>query len=703
MQTKSFCQQFITSNNFRKSRLLIVSQVEDRLLLRSSLMDSGLICFIRISDCIDSNDFLLSPMVLFKKLRKKIIEVNKNNKIAFVEGLDALVQLWSSEHVQAAYVGARDLLDNVSLRVLIITSNLDENSRGVFRVPRYSEGGVVLPVGSQVDTAESSCKLYLLDKSFTTAPIEGRYLPDLKTFVREYEDQMLQFEGCINIFVKLSELGWAGISPTLEQIYSKKRFLNVFCGLRDELSEAAVNWLYDRIVESKKINNVLSFVQVYFFPSGLNEDAFTTVPQKMRNLGCIEQEVLLWMLHFSLRSTSYLAYVVNNPNATTKNFLTFYVCEALNHLQDSNVEELAEERKRGLEEIGISLVAGELATFIKESKVFPIEQVAPWLNCQTLMEKHELVRRIIEMEAWEVPASVLKSYPLLADYMQPYEFCSIELNEYFSEYRRQKLKNYVTPEFCEKAKNVSVEAFGITSRDCILQTYANDPNTALLVVDALGAEYIPLILALAKKNSLDVETSLVAYSKLPTSTQFNSIAWPKERRLQEIKVLDNIIHNGAEPHTVKPVEENFVALLEVFETKILMEVAKAMTIYSCVILTADHGATRLAACAYQQGLIETLPVSEKSVVDDWRYVTSIPKATPNEDLIENLSGTHWCVKGYNRLPKKGGKPHEMHGGATYEEMLVPVIVFKKGAVFIPQIQQLQNSAVEFVENDDFDL
>ena len=45
----------------------------------------------------------------------------------------------------------------------------------------------------------------------------------------------------------------------------------------------------------------------------------------------------------------------------------------------------------------------------------------------------------------------------------------------------------------------------------------------------------------------------------------------------------------------------------------------------------------------------------------------------------------------------------MHGGATYEEILVPFIVFKQGAVFVTQAQQTQDTNVEFIENDDFDL
>ena len=156
-------------------------------------------------------------------------------------------------------------------------------------------------------------------------------------------------------------------------------------------------------------------------------------------------------------------------------------------------------------------------------------------------------------------------------------------------------------------------------------------------------------------------------------------------------------------HTVKPQEEDFAASLEIFEEQILPAAAKAMTRYSQVVLTSDHGATRLAACASQQGMAQTIPMSEGCEISDWRYTKKIPGMEMNSSLMENLAGTHWIVKGYDRLPKKGPKLHEMHGGATYEECLVPFIVFKQGAVFVPKAQQTRDTGSEFVENSDFDL
>lgn len=703
MQINDFCQRFLTEEKFRKSRLLFIPNEQDRMDVQSFFNNCTLGSKVRISDCISSNDFLPAPQKLFFELRQKIENVNKKNLLAFVEGFDAVRKLWSAENISVAYANVRDLLDDVNLQFVIFTNSYNEITEMTFQHPRYKEGQILLRIGENEITEEVQQKIYLIASSLPFIPIAGVHRRSLRAFVRDCEDDSLP-EGNVNISINSNGNKLAGFSPDVEQIHSKEHFLRVFCDLQHNLSDSAIDWLYMKIIEKNELVNVLTLAQKHFFPMGINSmDTLQSAPLKIRSAEIAEQEVLLWMLRLSLNQCSYLAYVLNNPDFIPEHFTNFYVCEALNHLQDPQVERLSDERKNGLERIGLDLLSGEFAIFIKQTKAFPVEQIAPWLNCQTLMEKHELVRRIIEMEACKIPACILKSYPLLANYVKPYQLGSNELNNYFTEYRQQKLKNHVREDFCEKAKNIDLEMKGIAQRDSLLITYASDSDTALLIVDALGAEYVPLLLALAAERSLGIELATVVNVKLPTSTKFNPISWPAERKLQEIKALDIIIHNGAEYYAVKPIEENFVALLDVFETKIIPEIAKAMTVYSRVILTSDHGATRLAVCAYQQKLTKTLIVPDICSPDDWRYTLSVKGIKPCSDLLENLSGDYWIVKGYNRFAKKGGKRHEMHGGATYEEMLVPFIVFKQGVVFVPQAQQINNSNIELIENDDFDL
>jgi hypothetical protein len=72
-------------------------------------------------------------------------------------------------------------------------------------------------------------------------------------------------------------------------------------------------------------------------------------------------------------------------------------------------------------------------------------------------------------------------------------------------------------------------------------------------------------------------------------------------------------------------------------------------------------------------------------------------------MEDTFDGKYWVVRGYNRLPKEGGKKYELHGGATLEERLVPVVVFKRGAVLDSHKIEPIKPAEQLVEKDDFDL
>ena len=73
------------------------------------------------------------------------------------------------------------------------------------------------------------------------------------------------------------------------------------------------------------------------------------------------------------------------------------------------------------------------------------------------------------------------------------------------------------------------------------------------------------------------------------------------------------------------------------------------------------------------------------------------------ELEETLDGQHWVVRGYDRLPKRGGgQSFELHGGATLEERLVPLVIFSKKGQFVPKVRS-DGERVQIIEKDDFDL
>ena len=167
--------------------------------------------------------------------------------------------------------------------------------------------------------------------------------------------------------------------------------------------------------------------------------------------------------------------------------------------------------------------------------------------------------------------------------------------------------------------------------------------------------------------------------------------------------LDNIIHNGVHVHGKSSDEENFGAMLNIFPTMVMPAIAKALAKYKRVVLTADHGASRLAVLASKSQLAQSLPT--KGVDDsaaDWRYIVADPNTVPPSSIASNIAGDYWIMKGYDRFSKSGGKLNELHGGLTYEEVLVPFVVFEKGASFVPEAARpLAQPQIE--ENEAFDL
>ncbi len=224
------------------------------------------------------------------------------------------------------------------------------------------------------------------------------------------------------------------------------------------------------------------------------------------------------------------------------------------------------------------------------------------------------------------------------------------------------------------------------TRDAVIAELAGQSDTALLVVDAMGAEYMPLLIAMANRRGMSIELQAVVTAKLPTETIFNPIKWDEFRTLPEIKSIDSIVHNGAAKHEASITERNFAESLRVFETEIMNRIADGLTRFTRVVVTADHGASRLAVIAHNKGESITLPWDKQKngEPDDWRYSLA-PEgvARPQEfeqEYFPESKNTYWIVRGYNRLPKMGGKLYELHGGATLEERLVPIVVFSKNTV-----------------------
>jgi hypothetical protein len=200
---------------------------------------------------------------------------------------------------------------------------------------------------------------------------------------------------------------------------------------------------------------------------------------------------------------------------------------------------------------------------------------------------------------------------------------------------------------------------------------------------------------------------MVVYVNLPTSTKFNKISWDESKRLSEIKLIDNLGHDGVVRHENLCFEKVIATVLDTFYVKLFNKISEGLAKFPHVALTADHGFSKLAVLAHQKKLDKTL--LEDDNVDDWRYTkapadTNTPKELEHAVVLApDQTIRYWVVRGYNRLSKKGSKMNELHGGASLEERLVPLIVFSRSKTAKPSNKPANAPAPQIIEDLEFDI
>lgn len=390
----------------------------------------------------------------------------------------------------------------------------------------------------------------------------------------------------------------------------------------------------------------------------------------------------IWYVRKLLPEQSYMVKVLSENEDAEKLLWNYAVGTARSVLSDVHAQEFAFERAEALKAIADST---QIEPFIIEfiASVRERGDALQFLNCGTFSEKIEIIRRAAKEDlSHKLPRLYGELYPALADYLSPYDWGNHTVTDYFLEYRRLKLSDTLTDAFASRAYKTVVPD-EIPTRDSVLEPLRQRMDTALLVVDALGIEYLPVLTAMAKRCGLNLEQPRIASANIPTETEFNPIQWEAGRTLVPVKGLDNIVHDGAVKHEITSSECCFASTLHKIETDVLNRIVDGLSRFSRVVVTADHGSSRLAVIAIRDGKGRTLPWSQKPGEGplDWRYSTALENVQRSDEYESQYfpgSGkTYWVVRGYHRLPKKGGKKYALHGGASLEERLVPILVFTR--------------------------
>ncbi|GFE60594.1 BREX-4 system phosphatase PglZ [Geobacter sp. AOG2] len=699
MTLSEYCEYIMNPLAKAKARVVIVPP-GDWTALRRFYQERGGIEF-RLSDIVREGAWLPMPDEVFGRVRDVMSAQEASGNAVVFLGLPGYLALLTDENKRAAIVALREWVDGTSERDAVCFLRSDDGTdlilKNVFANPRYRQGKQLIEIsGDYVPKFAGRTEVMLVGDDLAS------FIPEAcDTFQKylRYTEEHPSDSFVRRIVVASEGRELAGLSAEVRQVVCLRDFARVFYGVDDSgLSEDALRWMCEQGKEG--VEKTLSeTLKKLFFPENGVTKCVLRVFDEHRGA---KREAVLWLVKYIAYKGSYLECVVKQEGVHVGNFRSAYVAGAVEWLDESLV--YAGERRNAIREADVSRSDAEIRQFIARCAGESTSRVAPWLNCRTDAELAELLRRC---SVDSIVSNVVKDvYPEAAAYLNTdLVFGDEMLEEYFMEYRELKIAGRMTPEFYEKAKRVAPPS-SVQSRDAMVQRYTSDNGCALLVVDAMGVEWLPMLVALALQRNIGVDSIAVSEVHLPTSTIFNNIYWPDvTRRLPDIKRFDNIAHNGAEAHETRRTEENLAAALDVIGSDVLPRVAEGLTRFERVLVTADHGSSRLAVLAWQAEprLARTLTCEAGAEVADWRYRERAAQGGCPPELEETMDGRYWVIRGYDRLPKRGGgQGFELHGGASLEERLVPVVIFSQLGQFVTKAKT-DGKRAQIVEKDDFDL
>lgn len=584
-------------------RVVIVPSGECWTTLRRFCQERGHV-ELRLSDLVREDAWLPMPDEIFERVRESMKAHAESNKALVLLGLPGYLALLTAENRQAAIIALRQWVDGAMGREAVCLLRSDDCTnhilREVFANPRYRQRRQLIEIDAEqvvqqvapeeVERMTGRTQVMLVGSDLTSLIPET--CETLRKYLR-YTEEHPNDSSLRRIVVASEGRQLAGLSAEVRQVVCVRDFARVFYDVDDTgLSEDALRWMCEQGREGagKKLPETLKTV---FFPVGGVKNRVLHVFDRRKTA---EREALLWLLKHIAPKGSYLESVIRPEEVIASTFRSAYVTAAAEWLDRAGA--YAEERRDAMREANIRMSDADIRRFIEQCLDESTSRVAPWLNCGTYAERAELLRRCAVDGL--VSYAVRDVYPEAGAYLnaQPV-FGEATLERYFEEYRGLKMVSRVTPAFCETAQRTFPPS-SVQSRDAIVQRYASDTECALLVVDAMGAEWLPMLVALARERNLGVDSVTIGEAHLPTSTEFNSIHWPDPaRRLPNIKRLDNIVHNGEEAHEARRAEENLAAALDAIGSEVLPRVAEGLARFQRVLLTADHGSSRLALLAWQ--------------------------------------------------------------------------------------------------------
>ena len=311
-----------------------------------------------------------------------------------------------------------------------------------------------------------------------------------------------------------------------------------------------------------------------------------------------------------------------------------------------------------------------------------------YLTGNTQAERIYLIHMIgewLRMDAQQALScsEVQFAYPELYAYLQHTElFRDSDSERYFDSYKSYKLSNRLPQD-----EDIYFSNFDINSYPYRYTLLSDSITTdsVILWTDALGAEWLSLLCwTLQKDSNGQIKSVALAQSCLPTETEYND-QWNKmDTPHDKLDKLDKLAHHGVidDPSYYTCIQEQFA-----FFSKVVDKIEELFQKYHRVIITGDHGSSRLAARFFHAREGYPAPASSQVCSHGRFCIFNGAKiiASSNQVIAKDSDGNQYLIfKNYDHFKQSGfaaggddenAQYGELHGGASPEELLVPVIVF----------------------------
>lgn len=703
MTVNEFCKRIQNNESKFRSRVLVIPEYADYSAICMNYGERFKV--VHVSQFVQADGFIPMAERVFEDLEDKRKELKARDKHMIVVGLDGYLSLLEKSEVRRAFNLIAGYLGGTGLETIIFVFRQKWADMGeVFSHPSILANAICCSIGVEVDASVSGKRYVLVSKDFASR-ITGCH-SDLCSYLKTLEKWAIQSDEDICIAVGFNGAhSFPGISKDVRQYFALKDLFSDYCGFKADLSDDAFKW----IVRNTTGTEIEQELRVHFFPSAPRQICEIALMRNEQIFGIDEREVFQQVLRSISPRGSFLTDVLSRVEKHPDQFLNFYLNVVDEVLNANNAVELAEERNAAVRRLGIGSmeVKTAISEFIHRTAGMAASKLVPWLRLGLEEEESEWIRRSVvgktdEREIARAQSDLLKAYRS-SEGLNAYP----ELELYFENYKSSKCANMVSEEVVDMAFNSSVPD-EIVSRASLLSEFKSDKETAVLVVDALGVEYLSFLVARCKAHRFDPKVVACARVNLPTSTLFNSVdkEWVGTERYQKYNNFDSLLHATYSNHA-----EALAAELREIDVQVMGEVEKLLTVYRRVILTADHGATRLAVLAKQNGYAKDIKEFDERIdILDWRYAIRKDDDYLDSTLVaESLGNGYVLMKGYNRFSKSGAPGFEMHGGATIEEQVVPFMVIERAIVLDNTATELPNEKVGSVdadqirENGDFDI